>query len=100
MMKKKNITSIVSLSKGIEVINDETITLNPSTPDIVLSGRKTLNDLRALILAPPPVITYGIKPLVTITKSKTFQASLRYEFLPRTNPKAEIFNNISKVYIP
>ena len=43
----------MSLSNGIELISELTIILNPSTPDIVLKGLNTLNDLRADILPPP-----------------------------------------------
>lgn len=97
IIKKKKITSIVSLNSGIEVINDDTITLNPSTPEIVLKGLRTLNDLRAVTFTLPPENIYGMNPLTTITKSKMFQPSLRYVFFPNTKPKAEILIIISKV---
>lgn len=97
--KKKRITSNASLKSGILDISAPTITRRPSIPLIVLNGLSTRKDLRAAILVEFPLNKYGIKPEITITKSNIFHALFKYAFLPQTNPKADIFNNISNVYI-
>jgi hypothetical protein len=52
--KKKKSTSIESLSKGIALISEDTMTLKPATDEMVLRGLITLKDLRALRLTPEP----------------------------------------------
>lgn len=51
--KKKKSTRRESLSRGIALIREDTITLKPCTEEIVLKGLITLKDLKALKLAPP-----------------------------------------------
>ena len=76
-MKKKRMTSIVSLRRGILVIKAPTITLSPSIPLMVLKGLRTLKDLKALIFVLLPENIYGKKPVVTIVKSSTFHPFLK-----------------------
>ena len=97
--RKKNIsTSRESLSKGMELIRADTITLRPYTLEIVLRGLITLKDLRALRLTPLPWRNMPIYPDAIITKSSMFQASLKYEPSFRIKPKETILTTISIVY--
>lgn len=53
--KKKNMsTSNESLSRGIALISEETMTLRPATLEIVRRGLITLKDLNALRFTPLP----------------------------------------------
>jgi hypothetical protein len=54
IMKKKMRIRMVSNNRGIAAIIEETMILNPSIPEIVLSGLSTLNDLKTDRLRPPP----------------------------------------------
>ena len=62
------------------------IDLSALTEEIVLKGLSTLNDLRAFKLTDALPIIYGIHPVTIIVKSSKFQASLKYEVLPKIKP--------------
>jgi hypothetical protein len=72
---KNKITILASASRGKADASAETITLRPSTEEIVLRGLMTLNDLRDWRLVPPPALMYPKYPVVTIVISSKFQAS-------------------------
>jgi hypothetical protein len=97
--KRKNIsTRIESLRSGSALIREDTITLSPATLDIVRRGLITLKDLNALRLTPLPYKNMLIYPLAIMTKSKIFQASLKYAPLFNKKPNETILTIISIVY--
>lgn len=87
----------VSSSRGKAEIKAVTYNLKPSIFVTVLKGLNTLNTLKLeiLMLEEPKV---EIQPMITIMKSKIFQASLMYAPLLNTNPSANILRSISRVY--
>jgi hypothetical protein len=66
------------LSKGIALNTATSIAFKDLIDEIVLRGLKTLSDLREEIFTPEsPPSTYGKYAVLTITKSRIFQGSLK-----------------------
>lgn len=77
--KMKNKKTTTDPSSGSEINNVDTRRLILGIALIDLSGLKTLNVLSALKFG--TLGTRSIIPTMATMKSKTFHASLRYEFL-------------------
>ena len=71
-------------------------------PETNLRGRSTRTALnvRKSKLLPPLDMNIVINPVTTTVKSIIFQTLLKYEFLCRINPKANIFRRASMQNIP
>lgn len=101
-MAKKNKRMIIVLpSMGNACARAYTRTFKPLTEEIVLSGLKTLKDLKLLNENPASASAASRSSKragtldMTITKSRIFHGSLRYAPLLNTNPRPNILIIIS-----
>jgi hypothetical protein len=110
--KPKRIVN-VSPRRGMADMRADIRTLRPLILDMVLRGLITLKALNPDTLNPPPSSSYvadvaaigssllpptDIKLVTTMTKSRMFHESFKYEFLPSIKPKPIILRTISPVY--
>jgi hypothetical protein len=76
-MIKKNISKVIVLISSLkDLIKARKMILRPSIDDIDLNGLSTLNILKAVKLA-PPIYEKASQPVISIIKSKIFQASFK-----------------------
>lgn len=85
------------LSSPNEVKRVLIMLLNALTDEMVLSGRSTLKDRRALKLTPELSITYGKQPVTITVKSRMFHRSRKQAPLLNRNPIPIIFRTASIV---